>query len=140
MQTASRLRTPAIPPPLKLPSDGVLSDISVKKLERLLLEEEIWKNPHLTLLDLATEVGTNRTYLSNYLNNSLDTNFYDYINSFRLKAALVMLEDPASSATMIEIAESCGFNSISTFRRVFVRAKGCSLVEYRHKFLESGKR
>ena len=139
---ADRQQTPhdASAHSLKLPSDGVLSDILVHKLEVLLSEKEIWKNPHLTLLDLATEVGTNRTYLSNYLNNSLNTNFYDYINSFRLKAALKMLEDPASTATMVEIAERCGFNSISTFRRVFVRAKGCSLVEYRHKALESGKR
>ena len=126
-------------PPLKLPSDGVLSDVLVHKLEVLLSEKEIWKNPHLTLLDLAAEVGTNRTYLSNYLNNSLNTNFYDYINSFRLKAALKILEDPASTATMVEIAETCGFNSISTFRRVFVKAKGCSLVEYRQKVLKESR-
>lgn len=118
-------------PPLRLPSDGVLNQILVHKLELLLTENEIWKNPQLTLSDLAIEVGTNRTYLSNYLNNSLNTTFYDYINSFRLKAAIKKLEDPNSTATMVEIAETCGFNSISTFRRVFVRAMGCSLSEYR---------
>ena len=117
--------------PLNLPADGVLNKALVQKLETLLIEEKIWKNPHLTLSDLATEVGTNRTYLSNYLNNTLHTTFYDYINNFRLDAALKLLEDANSSATMLEIAESCGFNSISTFRRVFVRAKGCSLAEYR---------
>ena len=101
------------------------------KLETLLLENKIWKNPQLTLQDLATEVGTNRIYLSNYLNNTLNTTFYDYINSFRLKEALKYLDDPNSTAKLVEIAEMCGFNSISTFRRVFVRVKGCSLAEYR---------
>lgn len=81
------------------------------------------------------QVGTNRTYLSNYLNNTLNTTFYDYINGFRLKAALEQLNDPASSVTMVELAESCGFNSTSTFRRVFVRAMGCSYVEYRDRIL-----
>ena len=50
-----------------------------------------------------------------------------------------MLDDPASKATMVEIAESCGFNSISTFRRVFVRVKGCSLTEYRQRVLADDK-
>lgn len=122
-----------IPPPLKLPSDGVLNDILVHKLAVAISEEKVWKNPQLTLTDLATRVGTNRTYLSNYLNNSLNTTFYDYINSFRLEAALEILNDPTSTATIIEIAESCGFNSISTFRRAFVRVKGCTLQEYRQK-------
>ena len=120
-----------VSPPLKLPSDGVLGDVLVHKLETLLLENKIWKNPQLTLQDLATEVGTNRTYLSNYLNNTLNTTFYDYINGFRLEETLKYLDDPNSTATLVEIAEMCGFNSISTFRRVFVRVKGCSLAEYR---------
>ena len=30
-----------------------------------------------------------------------------------------------------KIAEKCGFNSISTFRRVFHRVKGCSFAEYK---------
>ena len=118
--------------PLNLPSDGILSNALVQKLESLLSEQMIWKNPHLTLSDLAIEVGTNRTYLSNYLNNTLHTTFYDYINAFRLEAAVRKLEDPNSTATMVEIAEACGFNSISTFRRVFIRTKGCSLAEYRN--------
>ncbi len=96
-------------------------------------QDRLWLNPHLTLADLAMQVGTNRTYLSNYLNNTLQTTFYDYINGFRLEATLQQLHDPASTATMVEIAESCGFNSISTFRRVFVRSKGCSFVEYRNR-------
>jgi AraC-like DNA-binding protein len=118
---------------------GVLNDALVRKLEHLLSEEQIWKNTQLTLADLAAEIGTNRTYLSNYLNNTLNTTFYEYINSFRLEAALKIMNDPTSTATMVEIAEACGFNSISTFRRVFVRAKGCSLAEYRHQVIESNK-
>jgi AraC-like DNA-binding protein len=142
LRHADRQQTPHIEPsspPLKMPSDGVLSDVMLHKLEHLLIEEQIWKNPQLTLADLAMAVGTNRTYLSNYLNHSLSTTFYDYINSFRLEAALKILDDPTSTATMVDIAELCGFNSISTFRRVFVRAKGYSLAEYRQRVLKSNK-
>lgn len=138
---ADRQQSPSIIPEtsLNLPMHGVLNDALVRKLEHLLSEEQIWKNTQLTLADLAAEIGTNRTYLSNYLNNTLNTTFYEYINSFRLEAALKIMNDPTSTATMVEIAEACGFNSISTFRRVFVRAKGCSLAEYRHQVIESNK-
>ena len=103
------------------------------KLEQLMNEDKVWKNPRLSLVDLAMMIGTNRTYLSNYLNNTLNTTFYDYINGYRIKAALSMLHNADATTTMVEIAENSGFNSISTFRRVFRRVNGCSFGEYRQK-------
>lgn len=122
--------TPIAENPIAAPS----SDHGLaQSLEQALVVDKVWKNPHLTLIDLAKMVGTNRTYLSNYLNNTLNTTFYDYINNFRLQAALEQIHDATSTATMLEIAESSGFNSLSTFRRAFVRAKRCSFGEYRQK-------
>lgn len=103
------------------------------QLKREIENNEIYLNPKLTLSDLAQAVGTNRTYLSNYLNSVLHTTFYDYINSFRLERAIKMLEDKESTATTTEIAEACGFNSLSTFRRVFIREKGCSFIQYKEQ-------
>ena len=100
-----------------------------------MVKDQIWLNPHLTLADLATHIGTNRTYLSNYLNKRLNTSFYDYINHYRLEAALKHLDNPNSTLTVAEVAESCGFNSLSTFRRVFMRAKGCTFAEYRQQIV-----
>lgn len=114
-------------------SNSSLGNFSANKLKELMCEERVWLNPHLSLSDLATLAGTNRTYLSNYLNQTLNTTFYDYINHYRLEAALKQLEDANASATVAEIAESCGFNSLSTFRRVFMRAKGCTFAEYRQQ-------
>ena len=106
------------------------------KLEQLMNNDEVWKNPLLSLTDLAMMIGTNRTYLSNYLNSTLNTTFYDYINGFRIEAALRVMRAEGASSTMAEIAENSGFNSISTFRRVFSRVTGCSFGEYRQKMLE----
>ena len=107
-----------------------------QELDRLLREERVWLNPHLTLTELTMQVGTNRSYLSNYLNNDLHTTFNNYINSFRMEAAMAELHKPQSTATLVELAERCGFNSLSTFRRVFMRATGCSFVEYRQRLEE----
>lgn len=137
---ADRQRAPQLPSashrlPVAAKSSGepALGENLQHMLHLLMVEQCVWKQPHLTLSDLAMQIGTNRTYLSNYLNNTLHTTFYDYINDFRLEAALRQLHDPQSTATMAEIAESCGFNSLSTFRRVFVRAKGCSFADYRDR-------
>ncbi len=138
---ADHQRIPQIPPPQILATNTKSNDehlaitLLERNLEQLMLEERVWMCPHLTLPDLASLVGTNRTYLSNYLNSRLNTTFYDYINGFRLKAALEYLDNPDTSLTMVELAEMCGFNSISTFRRVFVREMGCSYVDYRDKVL-----
>lgn len=104
-----------------------------QQLHVQLVEKEIFLQPQLTLSDLAAAIGTNRTYLSNYLNSTLQVTFYDYINRFRIERALQMIDDPANRMTMTEIAELCGFNSLSTFRRTFARMKGCSFAEYRSR-------
>lgn len=54
-------------------------------LERLMDEEELYLRPDLTLTDLAQALGTNRTYVSNYLSQMLHQTFYDYINQLRIE-------------------------------------------------------
>lgn len=110
--------------------EGAISLQIKRNLKRELEEKELFLNPQLTLQELASAVGTNRTYLSNYLNQELKTTFYDYINSLRLQRARELLSDPARNITMIEIAEQSGFNSQSTFRRAFRRVHGCSAAEW----------
>ena len=120
------------PAPLVKDTDDAESLLGAR-LEQLMSDDEVWKNPRLSLADLAMQIGTNRTYLSNYLNSNLNTTFYDYINGYRIEAALRMMHEAGSSRTMAEVAENSGFNSISTFRRVFRRVKGCSFGEYRQR-------
>lgn len=102
-----------------------------QKLEAYIRERELFLNPKLSLPDLATEMGTNRSYLSNCLNNELGVTFYDYINGFRLEKAKGILEDPAFDGCIEEVALLSGFNSVSTFRRSFQKRYGCSPSQYR---------
>ncbi len=103
------------------------------QIENLLYTRNIYLNPKLTLNDLASEIGTNRTYLSNYLNQSLGTTFFDYINKFRIEYAEEMLANPENNDKLETIAEKSGFNSLSTFRRAFERTHGCTPAEFRKK-------
>lgn len=100
-------------------------------LERLFEAEKIWLNPRLTIGEVAQRLGSNRTYLSDCLNHTLGMTFYEYVNDYRIRAAAERLADPECALTIEAIAEGCGFNSLSTFRRFFIRRHGCTPNRYR---------
>ncbi len=101
-----------------------------QKIDLYMNNEKLYLNPKLTITELASELGTNRTYLSDYLNNQLNTNFYEYVNDFRVKEACMMLISGTTENLEI-IAETCGFNSLSTFRRSFVKKMGKTPLQYK---------
>lgn len=103
------------------------------KLKELTAGEYFIHSAHLTLTDLAAELGTNRTTLSNYLNQELGTTFYDYVNSRRLLEAEHLLSDRSVHYSTEHLAELSGFNSLSTFRRAFFKKHGLSPQQYRTK-------
>ena len=100
------------------------------EVQRLFDVEKIYLNPRLKLSDVAHRVGTNSTYLSRYFNKENGSTFYDFVNNYRLRYAENLLRNTDSS--ILEISERSGFNSLSTFRRVFSTAYGCSPNEFRN--------
>lgn len=104
-----------------------------KQLKQLEQSDFFISSPQLTLLDLANKIGTNRTYLSEYLNKEMRTTFYDYVNNLKLERAEHLLSPPDSEKklTLEEVMEQAGFNSLSTFRRVFQKRYGVSPSKYR---------
>jgi AraC-like DNA-binding protein len=101
-----------------------------EKLALLMETDRLYLSPTLTIIELANAVGTNRTYLSDYLNKQLGSNFYEYVNAFRVKKACSMLIS-GNIENLETIAEACGFNSLSTFRRAFVEVTGQTPLQYR---------
>lgn len=84
---------------------------------------KLFLNPGLTLREAATYIGTNRTYLSSYINNELHTTFNDYLNSLRVREACRIMDSDAG-LSLCEVAERSGFNSLSTFNRAFTKFMG----------------
>lgn len=107
----------------------------VDKLETKIKEEEPYLNPTLSLKDLASCLGTNRTYLSDYITHVQNTTFYDYINELRIEKKSITLMQEHPEYTLERIAIESGFQSLSTFRRAFLKQKGVTPSEYRKKLL-----
>lgn len=99
-------------------------------IQERFIEPKLYLNPHLRLGDMVQAVGTNRTYMSRYLNEVLKTNFYDYINGLRLEYAQQLIAE--SQYSIKAVAAIAGFNSYSTFRRTFVAVFRQSPQEYRN--------
>lgn len=93
--------------------------------------EKVFLDPKLTLTELALKVGTNRTYMSNYINRELGKTFFDFINSLRLDYATELLL--SDNLTLEVVAERSGFNSLSTFRRYFIHVHNCSPTAYKRE-------
>jgi AraC-like DNA-binding protein len=92
-------------------------------------EKELFKNPNLTINDVATELGTNRTYISTYINDCMNMTFYDYVNSKRIEHAENLLT--TTNDTLPTISETSGFCSLSTFHRVFRNKHHCTPTQFR---------
>lgn len=118
------------PPEDTRPPIEATNKILCASLEQYMKRERPWLNPFLTLQDMAFALNTNRTYLSQHFNKTLQTTFYDYLNQFRVRHACEILQsEPSLSLSLI--CEKCGFNSLSTFRRAFEKHTGCTPARYR---------
>ncbi|MBD2766712.1 helix-turn-helix transcriptional regulator [Hymenobacter sp. BT664] len=96
-----------------------------EKLLRLMEEEQPWLEPELTLSELAHRLRTNTSLLSHVINTGCGQNFNDFVNSYRVAEAERKLQDPyLSHYSLVGIALECGFNSKSTFNRVFKKLTG----------------
>ena len=86
--------------------------------------------PGLTIRELADELHTNRTYLSEYIKATYDRSFRDWISGLRIDhAKQVLLRSP--ELTILEIAERSGFLSPSHFMRTFKEHEACSPARWR---------
>lgn len=104
--------------PQRLPKDQIA--YLEEKMKHLLEEEKIFLKPNLTLRDLAELLGTSTHNISWYLNTVSKSNFYDYINQYRIQEFLKKIENGEHERhTILALSIDVGFNSKSTFNKAF---------------------
>ena len=95
------------------------------KLLQLMAEAQPWLEPELTLAELAHRLRTNTSLLSHVINTGCGQNFNDFVNRYRVAEAERKLQDPRlAHYSLVGIALESGFNSKSTFNRVFKKLTG----------------
>lgn len=99
---------------------------------RIIEEDRIFLQKNLRLSDVAREIGTNRTYISQLLKEEYQCSFFDFINRKRIEYAMELVRIHPEFKQG-QIAEECGFIHASVFSRAFKQYTGMTFREWQHK-------
>ena len=95
-------------------------------------ENKIYKDTRLTLNMLAKEMNLTPHILSQIINDQFNYNFNDFINSYRIEEAKILLSDKGkNNFTIASIAYDCGFNTLSAFNTAFKKFTGLTPSQFR---------
>ena len=97
-------------------------------------EKQAFLNPDLKLKTIAQELKIPPRNLSQVINEKLNQNFYDFINSYRIEYAKNMLSNlQDKKMTILEVMYASGFNSKSSFNTAFKKITGSTPSEFKKK-------
>ncbi|MEM9887062.1 MAG: AraC family transcriptional regulator [Bacteroidota bacterium] len=126
------------PEPVPLEAENTASKIGIAyeeriaALEQLMSEQQLFLNEELNLQELALPLQISRQQLSEVLNQGLSTNFYNYVNNYRVAYAANLLKDKKYAHYTAEgIGYESGFAARSTFFKLFKAKYGLSPAAYR---------
>ena len=112
------------------------TDELFNKIITALREEQLFKNPNLTIQDLAAAVGSNRTYVSACINRRTNFSFSQLVAQYRVENAKAILADPQYTSDHDAVSSAIalsGFTSDQTFYRIFKELTGQTPLQYRRQ-------
>lgn len=102
------------------------------EIEELMRERKVYLEVDLSLSKLAGHLNMPSNFVSQSLNEVLNATFYDYVGRWRIEAAKDHLKFGELSITDIYL--EVGFNSRSTFYKIFKTQTGLTPKQYRGKY------
>lgn len=110
--------------------DSVADNGLCNRLIALMEERQLYRKKGLKLADVATELGTNTTYISACLSGQLGTSFRVFVNKYRLEyAKRLMKEHP--QMRLSQVGDESGFSNEKTFLRTFKATTGVTPTEWK---------
>lgn len=104
------------------------------ELVRCIEERELYRNSNLNLKSLSEAVDIREKELSKLINTYANTNFYHFINTFRVETVKQLLtSDKAVQLSILGLATEAGFSSKSTFYAAFKNIEGCTPKQYQKR-------
>ncbi|MCR5549293.1 MAG: AraC family transcriptional regulator [Bacteroidales bacterium] len=90
----------------------------------------LYLNPDLRMEDLISVCGSNRSYISGCINQVTGLSFPEFVNSYRVHYAQMLLSEAGSGMSLGDIAAQCGYGSHSAFARNFKKMTGKAPSEW----------
>jgi len=108
-------------------------------LKRAMDANHYHQDPELSLGSLAEKLSLPPHELSRVINTVFKKGFNDFINEYRVMDAVRKMQDPAyAHITLLGIAFEAGFNSKTTFNRIFKEMTGKSPTAYKKHLEKEG--
>jgi len=115
--------------------DSEQSNRIATKINEIMREDKLYLDSSISLQKLSSTIAISPNYISQTLNETLSTNFFDFINQWRIKAAIPKIL--ANEDTVLNIALEVGFNARSSFYKAFKQATGLTPSEYRKQHIST---
>jgi AraC-like DNA-binding protein len=124
VQFADAKQPPALTPAKPTPD---INPDHIDRIRRAMTTDKLYLNSTLTLTDLAQHVNLNPKVVSQVINTGIGQSFNDFVNHHRVEAVQQRLRtDDLTRLTLLGIALESGFNSKTTFNRIFKQHTGQS--------------
>ncbi len=115
----------------KIISDEKIIELKTQ-LHDILLKEELYLDPEISLSKLAKKINLTSHQLSYLINTGFNKNFYEFINKFRVDKAKKLLHDKAyKKYSILGIAYEAGFNSKTSFNTTFKKITGLTPTDFK---------
>ncbi len=104
---------------------------------RAIESQKLYLNPNLDVNLIVTILGTNKLYLYQAISKNASENFRNIINRYRVEEAKRQIEREVREHTVVNIEHvysSSGFNSTSSFYRIFRHFTGLTPNEYKQEY------
>lgn len=98
-------------------------------------EEKLYLTDQITINDIAERLGTDRRYLSRFINEHYGINFSRWISEMRIDEAKRLMEQKPDEG-LEWVALQTGFSSLSYFSKVFSQVVGVSPKKWRASHVE----
>ena len=109
------------------------------RLEALMVEKRMFKNPDLKLSLVAKELQIPPHLLSQFLNDNLSKSFSDFVNEYRIDAACQLFQTE-HNLTVEGVGLEVGFRSKSSFYTAFKKLRGTTPNQFWKQVTPSGNR
>ena len=114
-----------------------LTEIALE-IERLMLEDHIYKNQDLTVSSLSEIMGVKPYLITKVCSNIFNRKFNDFVNQYRFNEIkrLLLLEEN-NKYTLLSLAYEAGFNSKASFNRTVKKLSGISPKQLKSEITKS---
>jgi ligand-binding sensor domain-containing protein/AraC-like DNA-binding protein len=106
----------------------------INKLRHLMEVDKVYCHTDVSLQLLAEKLSLSSHLLSQILNEQLNRNFWDYINSYRIEEAKRILQSPGGAQQkIVTVAFDVGFNTTVAFYNAFKKYTDMTPSQFKKK-------